>query len=143
MFATVYVALMVNDISPILRFALTATILSIMTRFFFQSAIAYGFFLRHRHIQTEIEKHWMDGTDIEKIKKAIREFDHGKHTPSKNKIVGQLRFGPLGLALPAILLAIDFDVDGVKHCIVLILLMGYVFYEILNYVMYDQMKVKS
>ena len=142
-FAGAYVGLMINDTSSILRFALTATILAIMTRFFFQSAIAYGFFLRHRHIQTEIEKYWMNNLDIERIKKVIQEFDHGKHIPSKNKIVGQLRFGPLGLVLPVLLLASDFEIGDAKYYIVLGFLIIYVFYEILNYVTYDQIKVKS
>ena len=142
-FAGAYVGLMVNDTGSILRFALTATILAIMTRFFFQSAIAYGFFLRHRYIQTEIEKYWIDNLDIEHIKKTIREFDHGKHIPSTNKIIGQLRSGPLGLALPAILLIIDFEVSDIEYYIVLIPLMVYVFFEILNYVMYGQIKVKT
>lgn len=142
-FVGAYVVLMVDDASSFWRFALTATILAIMTRFFFQSAIAYGFFLRHRHIQTEIEKHWMDGTDVEEVKNAIQEFDHGKHVPKKNKFVSQLRSGPLVFALPVLLLAIDFDVSDVKYYIVLILLVGYVFYEIVNYAKYDQMKSRA
>ena len=139
-FVGAYVILMVNDTSSFWRFTLTATILAIMTRFFFQSAIAYGFFLRHRHRQTEIERYWMDGTDFEKVRNVIREFDHGKHIPPKNKFVSQLRSGPLVFALPVLLLAIDFDVE---YYIVLILLVVYVSYEIANYATYDQMKSKA
>lgn len=84
----------------------------------------------------------MDGTDIEKVKEIIREFDHGKHIPKKNKSASQLRAGPLVFALPAILLAIDFEVSGVEYYIVLMLLVVYVSYEIVNYATYDQMKVK-
>ena len=143
-FVGAYVALMINDTSSFWRFALTATILAIMTRFFFQSTIAYGFILRHRYIQTEIEMHWMDNLDIERIKKVIREFDHGKHIPSTKKkiVVGQLRSGPLGLVLPVLLLAIDF-VSGVWYYVVLMLLVVYVSYEIVNYAKYDQMKARS
>ena len=143
-FVGAYVVLLVNDASFFWGFALTATILAIMTRFFFQSAIAYGFFLRHRHIQTEIEKYWMDNLDIEHVKKIIQEFDRGKRVPSTNKkiVVGQLRFGPLGLVLPMLLLIIDF-VSGVEYYVVLMLLVVYVSYEIVNYATYDQMKVKS
>lgn len=141
-FVGAFVVLMVNGTSSFWRFALTATFLAIMTRFFFQSAIAYGFFLRHRHIQTEIEKYWMDGTDVEKVRNVIREFDHGKHIPPKNKLVSQLRSGPLVFVLPVLLLAIDF-VSGVEYCVVLMLLVVYVSYEIVNYATYDQMKSRS
>lgn len=143
-FVGAYVVLMVNDTSSFWRFALTATILAIMTRFFFQSAIAYGFFLRHRHIQTEIEKYWMDNLDIERVKKVIQELDHGRRIRATNKkiVVGQLRFGPLGLALPVLLLIIDF-VSGVEYYVVLMFLVAYVLYEIANYAKYDQMKSRS
>ena len=96
-------------INPVLRFALTATILAIMTRFFFQSVIAYGFFIRHRYIRSEIEKHWMNKTDIDCIVKIIKSLDHDKYLPSNtNNIVSQFRYGPLGVVLPSLLLIIDF-----------------------------------
>ena len=144
-FMVVYVGFAAStDVDPILRFALTATILAIMTRFFFQSTIAYSFYLRGRHIRTKIEEHWMDKPDIEEIKKEIRKFDHGKQNPAtKSRIVGQIRSGPLGLILPVILLVKDFDVGNTEYYVVLAFLIVYVFYEILNYVTYDQIKSKS
>ena len=85
----------------------------------------------------------MDKTDIEEIKKEIRKFDHGKHNPAtKNRIAGQIRSGPLVLILPVILLVKDF-VGNTEYYVVLVFLMVYVFYEILNYVTYDQIKSKS
>ena len=143
-FVGAYVVLLANGDSSFWRFVLTATILAIMTRFFFQSAIAYGFFLRHRHIQTEIEKYWMDDLNVERVKNAIRDFDHDKIVPATKKsvVAGQLRFGFLGLVLPALLLVFDF-VGGVWHCIVLISLVFYVCYEIVSYATYDQMRSKS
>ncbi|MXX20762.1 MAG: hypothetical protein F4W68_08010 [Cenarchaeum sp. SB0661_bin_35] len=132
------------DTNPMLRFALTATILAIMTRFFFQSTIAYSFYLRYRYIRTKIEEHWMDKTDIEEIEKEIRKFDHGKHNPAtKNRIAGQIRSGPLVLILPVILLVHGFEIGSFWYYVILVALIGYVVYEIWNYVTYDQIKSKS
>ena len=132
------------DNNSAIKFALTATILAIMTRFFFQSVIAYGFFTRGRYMRTKIEKYWMDKSDIKELKLLIKSFDYGRRLPTKkNKIASQVRYGPLSLILPLILLIMDFEINNTEHCIVLIMLMAYVFYEILNYVTYDQMKVKS
>lgn len=132
------------DIDPALRFALTATILAIMTRFFFQSVVAYGFFTRHRYIRTKIEEYWANGSDIKELKSCMQAFDHGKQLPvKKNKIVSQIRSGPLGLILPTALLINDFEMGSVDYYVILIMLMVYVFFEILNYVTYDQMRIKK
>ena len=138
-FVGAYAVLLSDDNGSFLRFVLTATTLAIMTRFFFQSAIAYGFFIRHRHIQTEIERYWMGNSDIERVKSVIREFDHGRCIPTTTRkvVAGQLRSGALGLALPLFLLN-DF-VGGAEYYGVLVLLVVYVSYEIVNYARYDQM----
>ena len=146
-FMAVYVGFAAGaNVDTVLRFALTATVLAIMTRFFFQSAIAYGFYLRYRHIRTKIEEHWMNKTDTEEVKKEIQELDHGKRMPvEKSKIVvGQIKFGLLSLALPAIPFAYDFAIGSFFwHYVILAALMGYVVYEIWIYAAYDQTRARS
>ena len=46
---------------PLGRFGLVAGVLFVLTRFFFQSMIAYGYFIRGRYLRTRIEEYWMNG----------------------------------------------------------------------------------
>lgn len=135
-------------ISPFWRYSLVVGLLVILIRFFYQSMISYGFLLRTRFLRTEIEKHWMNGNpSIEKLTEHINDYDHGKSMPDtgRNRYLGQIRSGfILIVAIPIILITNEFYLIGNKitweYFVVLVGLIGYVIFEIINFQTYDQMK---
>lgn len=139
-------------IPPFWRYSLVVGLLVILIRFFYQSLIAYGYFLRARYLRTQIERHWINENDIslEKIIVSIKDYDHGKAMPKtdRNRFVGQVRSGfILILAVPIILIINEFYLIGQnvtwQYFLVLGGLVGYVLYEYVNFVTYDQMRPLS
>ncbi|EGG42070.1 Hypothetical protein Nlim_1085 [Candidatus Nitrosarchaeum limnium SFB1] len=137
-----------TSVIPLGRFGLIAGSLFVLIRFFFQSMVAYGYFLRARYLRTEIEKYWMDNNPtLEEIKQNIKKYDHGKTIPTteRNRFLGQVRSGfILILIIPIIPLVIEFSIEySWKYFAVIAGLAVYVLFEIYNFVTYDQMKVFS
>ena len=132
-------------ITPLGRFGLVAGVLFILIRFFFQSMIAYGYFLRGRYLRTRIEEYWMnEKPSLEDIKNDVKTFDHGKKIPKtgRNRLVGQIRSGfLLILIIPTVPLAIElyFDLNW-QYCVIIGFLVAYLLIEIYNFTSYDQMK---
>lgn len=128
---------------PLGRFGLVAGVLFVLIRFFFQSMVAYGYFLRGRYLRTRIEKYWMNGKpSLDEIKKDIETYDHGKKIPKtgRNRLVGQIRSGfILILAIPTIPLAIELYLNlNWQYFVIIGLLVAYVLVEIYNFTSYDQ-----
>ena len=128
---------------PLGRFGLVSGVLFVLIRFFFQSMVAYGYFLRGRYLRTRIEEYWMSGNpSLDEIKKDVETYDHGKKTPKtgKNRLVGQIRSGFfLILAIPTIPLAIELHLDlNWQYFIIIGFLAVYVLAEIYNFRSYDQ-----
>ena len=141
----VYVGFFVpeNSVIPLGRFALISGILFVLIRFFFQSMIAYGYFIRGRYLRTKIEKYWMNGKpSLEDLKKEIKIFDHGKKIPKtgRNKLIGQIRSGFfLILIIPIIPLGIELYLESnYMYFVIIGLLISYLLFEIYNYRSYDQ-----
>ena len=130
-------------VPPIGRFALLAVALFVLTKFFFQSMIAYGYFLRGRYLRTKIEEYWMNGKpSLDDIKKEIEIFDHGKKIPkiSRNRLIGQVRSGFfLILAIPVIPLVIELYLElNWQYFVIIGFLILYLLFEIYNFKSYDQ-----
>ena len=130
-------------VTPLGRFALVSGVLFVLIRFFFQSMIAYGYFLRGRYLRTKIEEYWMnEKLSLDEIKKTIETFDHGKKIPKtgRNRLIGQVRSGFfLILAIPTIPLATELYLDlNWQYFVIITFLILYLFYEIYNYRSYDQ-----
>ena len=128
---------------PLGRFGLVSGVLFVLIRFFFQSMVAYGYFLRGRYLRTRIEEYWMNGNPtLDEIKKDIETYDHGKKIPKtgRNRLVGQIRSGFfLILAIPTIPLAIELYLDlNWQYFIIIGFLAVYVLAEIYNFRSYDQ-----
>ena len=130
-------------VPPLGRFVLVVGILIVLVRFFFQSMIAYGYFLRGRYLRERIEKYWMYGSpSLDEIKDAITAYDHGKAMPktTRSLIKGQIAFGfGLIFIVAIILLIIELSFEqSWNHCLVLSGLVGYVSWEIIAFKRYDQ-----
>jgi hypothetical protein len=130
-------------VTPLGRFALVSGVLFVLIRFFFQSMIAYGYFLRGRYLRTKIEEYWMNGKpSLDDIKKDIEILDHGKKNPKtgRNRLIGQVRSGfILILTIPVIPLAIELYLELNWHYFVIIcFLILYLLFEIYNFKSYDQ-----
>jgi hypothetical protein len=130
-------------VTPIGRFGLMAGVLFVLIRFFFQSMIAYGYFLRGRFLRTKIEEYWMNGKPtLEEIKKHIEVFDHGKKIPKtgRNRLIGQIRSGFfLILIIPTIPLTIELYLKlSAEYFIIISALIAYAVVEIYNFRSYDQ-----
>jgi len=128
---------------PLGRFGLVSGVLFVLIRFFFQSMVAYGYFLRGRYLRTRIEEYWMNGNlTLDEVKKDIETYDHGKKIPKtgRNRLVGQIRSGFfLILAIPTIPLAIELYLDlNWQYFIIIGFLAAYVLAEIYNFRSYDQ-----
>lgn len=130
-------------VTPLGRFGLVSVVLFVLIRFFFQSMIAYGYFLRGRYLRTKIEEYWMNKKPtLEEIKKHIETYDHGKKIPKtgRNRLVGQIRSGFfLILIIPTIPLAIELYLDlNWQYFVIIGFLIAYVLAEIYNFRSYDQ-----
>lgn len=130
---------------PLGRFALIAGVLFVLIKFFFQSMIAYGYFLRARYLRTRIEQYWMDSNpSLDQIKQDIKDYDHGKTIPStgRNRFLAQVKSGfILILAIPTIPLAIEFYLKYHWEYVIILIALGiYVVLEIINFKKYDQMR---
>lgn len=143
----IFISFSMGD-DPILslgRFGLVVGISIVLTRFFFQSMIAYGFFHRWNHLRNQIEQNWMNGSPpLDKVKDTITEYDHKKAIPITHwsLIKGQILSGfGLILVVPIILLAIELCVEHCEyHYWVLGGLICYVIYEIVIFKTYKQMR---
>ena len=145
----VYVGLFVegNQIESLGRFGLVTAVLFVLVRLFFMSMIAYGFYLRGRHIRTLIEKHWMCGSpDIDQVISDVTKYDHGKSMPDtgRNRFLGELHSGAvLTTIIPLIPLGIELYYNGeVTHCLIVAALASYVIWEVYGFRRYDQMRQK-
>lgn len=132
-------------VTPLGRFALVSGVLFVLIRFFFQSMIAYGYFLRARYLRTRIEQYWMSkNPTIDQIKQDISSYDHGRALPKtdRNRLLAQIKSGfILILAIPTIPLAIEFYLGSSWEYFVIVVGLGiYVVLEIVNFQNYDQMK---
>jgi len=130
-------------VTPLGRFGLVSGVLFILIRFFFQSMIAYGYFLRGRYLRTRIEKYWMnEKLSLDELKKDIETFDHGKKIPKtgRNRLIGQIRSGFfLILAIPTIPLIIEIYLDlNYQYFVIVGFLIVYVIIETYNFRSYDQ-----
>lgn len=88
----IYVGFFANIslIPPLGRFGVIAGILFVLIRFFFQSMIAYGFFVRWRYLREQIERYWMrdkenDAPTLKSIKDDIIRYDHSKAMPDTGR----------------------------------------------------------
>lgn len=131
------------------RFALIVGMSVILIRFFFQSMIAYGFFLRWRFLKNKIELYWMKGSPtVNEIIDDIEKYDHGRAVPNtdrKRLLDGQIRSGfVIVLVIPAILILYEMwlvvSQPPLKYTITLIGLGLYIIFDVINFLSYDQMK---
>ena len=134
-----------NFVTPLGRFGLVSGVLLVLIRFFFQSMIAYGYFLKWRYFRTKIEEHWMNGTpSIDEIKQDIVNFDHNKAMPEtgRNLFMGQVKSGfILILAIPITLLAIELHLTQTwEYFMILISVGSYFVLESYNFKKYDQVR---
>lgn len=136
-----------SSAQPFWRYTFVVGILVVLIRFFFQSMIAYGFYLKFRYLRNKIEDHWMTGNPtIKEIIIDIQTYEHGKKMPDvkRNRLWdGQIRSGfIIVLAIPVILIVNELSTTTIhyRHSAILIGLGIYVFLEILNFNLYDQMK---
>lgn len=143
----VYVGLFADGsfIPPLGRFVLVSGVLFVLIRFFFQSMITYGYFLRGRYLRTKIEDYWMnEKCTLDEIKKDIEIYDHGKKIPKtgRNKLVGQIRSGFfLILAIPIIPLIVEMHLEtNWQYFMIVGFLILYVLVEIRNFRSYDQIQ---
>ena len=117
-----------NFVTPLGRFGLVSGVLLVLIRFFFQSMIAYGYFLKWRYFRTKIEEHWMNGTpSIDEIKQDIVNFDHNKAMPEtgRNLFMGQVKSGfILILAIPITLLAIELHLTQTWEYFMILISVG-------------------
>ena len=132
-------------VTPLGRFILVSAVLVVLIKFFFQSMIAYGYFLRGRYFRKKIEQYWMNNMpSIDEIKQDINKYDHNKAMPEteRNRLMGQTRSGSIQiLSIPIILLLIELYLDqSWYYCAILLGLVGYTFLEIYNFITYDQMR---
>jgi len=137
-----------TSVIPLGRFGLMVGVEFVLIRFFFQSMIAYGYFLRARYLRTRIEQYWMDSNPtLDQIKHDIKEYDHGKTIPEtgRNRLSGQIRSGfILILAIPTIPLAIELYLAySWIYFVIISCLLAYILLEIINFRTYDQMKKRK
>jgi len=136
-------------VTPLGRFALVSGVMFVLIRFFFQSMISYGFFLRSRFLRSSIEKYWMNNNpDLNQLKQYIKVYDHGKSMPKTGRSLlgGQIKSGfLLILIIPIIPLAIEFYLQGFvwEYVVIVIGLILYSIAEMINFKKYDQMKSLS
>lgn len=143
----IYVGFFANGslVSPLGRFGLASGILFVLIRFFFQSMIAYGYFLRWRYLRERIEQYWMhDSPSLAEIKDDIAKYDHGKAMPKTKRslIMGQIKSGfVLIFAVAATPLAIETYLEqSWYYCLFLACLVCYAVGEIYTFKSYDQMQ---
>ena len=133
-----------NFVPPFGRFALVAGVSIVLIRFFFQSMIAYGYFLRWRSLRKQIEQYWMNNCTFTIVKEKIKSYDHGKKLPVNHQslLKGQLTSGfGLILAVGILLLTIELYFEqSWYHYLILASLACYVGWEIYAFKTYDQMK---
>lgn len=132
-----------SGVQPLGRFGLVAGALIVLSRFFFMSAIAYGFYQRSRYFRTRIEKHWMAGTpSLEEIASDITRYEHGRSAPPavRGLLSGQIRSGAIiALAVPSILLLYEMSLEhSWERCLILVGLVVYAALEAFNYASYGQ-----
>jgi hypothetical protein len=131
------------------RFALIIGMSVILIRFFFQSMIAYGFFLRWRFLKNKIESHWMKGSPtVNEIISDIEQYDHGRTIPNtgrKRFWDGQIRSGfIIVLIIPLILISYEISLVAsnvtYEYSLTLLGLIVYIILDTINFLFYDQMK---
>lgn len=148
---TIYVGFFANIslVPPLGRFGVTAGILFVLTRFFFQSMIAYGFFIRWRYLREQIERYWMrdkenDAPTLKNIKNDIIRYDHNKTLPKTKRslIMGQVKSGFVLVFIAAIIpLGIELYLEqSWYYALILAGLIGYVILEYRAFKTYDQMQ---
>ena len=131
------------------RFLLIVGLSVVLIRFFFQSMIAYGFFLRWRYLRKKIESFWMDGKpDIAIIILEIKEYDHQNSTPKTSRRRfwdGQIRSGfIITLIIPIMIFGYEvslvFDNLPKEYIFAIVGFIAYVILDSVNFILYDQMK---
>ena len=132
-----------SGVPPLGWLGLVAGATIVLTRFFFMSAIAYGFYQRSRYFRERIERHWMRGAPtLEQIVSDIARYDHGRSAPPvvRRLLVGQVKSGSvIALVVPSILLLHEMSLhQGWEHCMVLVCLIAYAGLEGFNYARYGQ-----
>lgn len=134
-------------ITPLGRFALISGILMVLIRFFFQSMIAYNYFLRWRYLRNRLEQYWMKKDDcpsLKEIKDDISTYDHGKTMPNTGRslIMGQAKSGFVLVLAPVVfLLVLELWLEqSWNYACILVGLVGYVIWEVYTFRGYDQMQ---
>ena len=132
-----------SGVPPLGRFGLVAGALIVLSRFFFMSAIAYGFYRRSRYFRDRIEKHWIAGDPaLEEITSDITRYEHGRSAPPAGcgPFAAQVRSGAvITLVAPSILLLYELSLGhGWEHCLILVGLVVYAALEAFNYATYGQ-----
>ena len=132
-----------SGVPPLGRFGLVAGSLIVLSRFFFMSAIAYGFYRRSRYFRDRIEKHWIGGApSLKEITSDIARYEHGQSAPPAGRglLAAQVRSGAvIALVVPSILLLYELSLGhGWERCLILVGLVVYAALEAFNYAMYGQ-----
>ena len=132
-----------SGVPPLGRFGLVAGALIVLSRFFFMSAIAYGFYRRSRYFRDRIEKHWIGGDPtLGEITSDITRYEHERSAPpaGRGPFAAQVRSGAvITLVAPSILLLYELSLGhGWEHCLILAGLAGYAALEAFNYATYGQ-----
>lgn len=132
-----------SGVPPLGRFGLVAGALIVLSRFFFMSAIAYGFYRRSRYFRDRIEKHWIGGApSLKEITSDIAKYEHERSAPpaGRGPFAAQVRSGAvITLVAPSILLLYELSLGhGWEHCLILAGLAGYAALEAFNYATYGQ-----
>ena len=137
-----------SQIAQLGRFGLIAVALFVMVRLFFMSAIAYGFYLKGRHLRTVIEKHWMHGDpSLDQVISDVTQYDHGKSMPDtgRNRFLGELYSGTfLTTVIPLIPLYIELSsYNDWRHWLIIVILVAYIIWEVYSFKRYDQMQKRT
>lgn len=132
-----------SNVPPLGRFGLVAGAMIVLSRFFFMSAIAYGFYRRSRYFRDLVEKHWIAGDPtLEKIASDITRYEHGRSAPPAKRglLAAQVRSGAvIALVVPSILLAYELSLgQGWERCLIIAGLVVYGALEAHNYATYNQ-----
>lgn len=137
-----------SQIGQMGRFGLIAVTLFVMVRLFFMSAIAYGFYLKGRHLRTVIEKHWMHGDpSIEQVISNVTQYDHGRSMPDtgRNRFLSELYSGTLlTTVIPLIPLYIELhSYNDWQHWLIIAILVAYIIWEVYRFRKYDHMQKRT
>ena len=134
-----------SNVPSLARLGLVAGAMVVLVKFFFMSAIAYGYYQRWRHFRKQIERHWMHGKPtLDTIISEIGTYDHGRALPPTIRGIfrGQVVSGAY---IPAAVLLIPLAIElyqgrGWEQCLAVLGLVVFFFVELRSYRSYDQVQ---